>query len=146
MRKLFRPIAAVLVLAAGPLALDARQQINAIVLDDVRIIDGTGAMTIEHGRVVIEGERVSGVGAADAVAVPANAERVDLAGRTIVPGLLDLHFHIENDPKLALRQLSHGVTAFRDPGQWDEKFVELRLMIAADVLSAPRVFTAVGAD
>ena len=29
-----------------------------------------------------------------------------------------------------LRQLSHGVTAFRDPGQWDEKFEELRRMIA----------------
>jgi len=142
MRKLFRPIAAVLVLAAGPLALDARQQIHAIVLDDVRIIDGTGAMPIEHGRVVIEGERVTGVGPADAVAVPANAERVDLAGRTILPGLIDLHFHIENDPKLALRQLSHGVTAFRDPGQWDEKFVELRRMIAADGLPGPRIFTA----
>jgi imidazolonepropionase-like amidohydrolase len=143
MRKLFRPIAAVLVLAAGPLALHARiPQPRTLVLDDVRIIDGTGAMPIEHGRVVIEGERVTGVGPADAVAVPANAERVDLAGRTIVPGLIDLHFHIENDPKLALRQLSHGVTAFRDPGQWDEKFVELRRMIAADGLPGPRIFTA----
>src|SRR3954449_11339724 len=142
MRKLFRPIAAVLVLAAGPLALDARQQIHAIVLDNVRIIDGTGAMPIEHGRVMIEGERVTRVGPADAVAAPANAERVDLAGRTIVPGLIDLHFHIENDPKLALRQLSHGVTAFRDPGQWDGNFVELRRTITADNLPGPHIFTA----
>src|SRR5947209_6749322 len=74
--------------------------------------------------------------------MPADAEILDLSGRTVVPGLIDLHFHIENDPRLALRQLSHGVTSFRDPGQWEEKFVELRRMIAADHLAAPRIFTA----
>jgi imidazolonepropionase-like amidohydrolase len=66
---------------------------------------------------------------------------LDLSGRTVIPGLVDMHFHIENDPKLALRQLSNGVTAFRDPGQWNEKFVELRKMIAADGLTGPRIFT-----
>src|SRR5947208_2197070 len=44
-------------------------------------------------------------------------------------------------PKLALRQLSHGITAFRDPGQWDEKFDELRRMIAVDNIPGPRIFT-----
>jgi imidazolonepropionase-like amidohydrolase len=75
------------------------------------------------------------------VRAPAGAQTLDLSGRTIVPGLIDLHFHIENEPKLALRQLSHGVTAFRDPGQWNEKFEELRRMVAADGLPGPRIFT-----
>ena len=75
------------------------------------------------------------------MAAPANAERVDLAGKTVIPGLIDLHFHIESDPRLALRQLAHGITAFRDPGQWNEKFVELRRMVAADGLPGPRIFT-----
>jgi imidazolonepropionase-like amidohydrolase len=142
MRKLFRPIA-VLVLAVGPLAPHARSpQTGAIVLDNARIIDGRGGTPIENGRLVIEGDRLTRVGPTAANSPPADAEHVDLAGRTVVPGLIDLHFHIENDPKLALRQLSHGVTAFRDPGQWDEKFVELRRMIAADHLPGPRIFTA----
>ena len=107
---------------------------RGLVLENVRVVDGSGGSPIERGRVVIQGDRITDIGPADTVAAPANVERIDLGGRTIVPGLIDLHFHIENDPKLALRQLSHGVTAFRDPGQWDDKFVELRRMIAADHL------------
>ena len=110
-------------------------------LDNVRIVDGTGAAPIENGRIVLQGERIAAVGPAAKVAAPANAERVDLAGKTVIPGLIDLHFHIENDPRLALRQLAHGITAFRDPGQWNEKFVELRRMVAADGLPGPRIFT-----
>lgn len=116
-------------------------QTRPVVLENVRIIDGGGAAPIEHGRIVIEGNRIAGLGAAATVAVPAGAEIVDLSGRTVMPGLIDMHFHIENDPKLALRQLSHGVTAFRDPGQWDEKFDELRRMIKADGIPGPRIFT-----
>jgi imidazolonepropionase-like amidohydrolase len=143
MRKLFRQIAFLAVVVGGSITPYARHaQTRSVVLDNARIIDGRGGTPIERGRLVIEGDRVAQVGAADAVSVPAGAERVDLAGRTIVPGLIDLHFHIENDPRLALRQLSHGVTAFRDPGQWDEKFVELRRMIAADHLPGPHIFTA----
>lgn len=129
--------------AAVPAALAlASPQARSVVLDNVRVIDGTGARPMERARVIIEGDRIARIGPADTVALPANAERLDLEGHTIVPGLIDLHFHIENDPKLALRQLSHGVTSFRDPGQWEEKFIELRRMIAADELAAPRIFTA----
>jgi imidazolonepropionase-like amidohydrolase len=113
-----------------------------VVLDNVRLIDGTGAAPIEHCRIVVEGDRLAQVGPRETVPAPPDAEIVDLSGHTVIPGLIDLHFHIENDPRLALRQLSHGVTSFRDPGQWEEKFIELRRMIAADHLAAPRIFTA----
>jgi imidazolonepropionase-like amidohydrolase len=118
------------------------QATPTLVLDNPRIVDWTGAAPIEHGRVVIQGDRIVRLGPREAVPSPAGAETIDLTGRTIIPGLIDLHFHIENDPKLALRQLSHGVTSFRDPGQWEEKFVELRRMINEDHLPAPRIFTA----
>jgi imidazolonepropionase-like amidohydrolase len=136
-RLLAFPVAAAVLSAHMPI-----QQSRAIVLDGARIIDGTGAPPVERGRVVIEGDRIVAVGPTDTVPVPADAERVDLAGRTVTPGLIDLHFHIGDDPKLALRQLSHGVTAFREPGQWEEKFEGLRKTIAADGLPGPRIFTA----
>jgi len=116
-------------------------QTRPLVLEHVRIIDGAGAAPVENGRIVIEGDRIVRVGPSPATGAPANAEIVDLAGRTVIPGLIDSHFHIEKDPKLALRQLSHGVTAFRDPGQWDEAFEELRRMMAADGIPGPRIFT-----
>jgi imidazolonepropionase-like amidohydrolase len=134
------PVAIALVMAVSAPPMPQRQT-QSVVLENVRIIDGTGAAPIENGRVVIDGDRITRVGTAATVPAPSGAERVDLAGRTVIPGLIDLHFHIENDPKLALRQLSYGVTAFRDPGQWNDKFDQLRRMIAADDLPGPRIFT-----
>jgi imidazolonepropionase-like amidohydrolase len=142
MKRRIRRVLALATMAALPAAVGARQPPRPLVLDNVRIVDGTGARPIEQGRLVIAGERIAAIGPADTVTAPADAERLDLAGRTITPGLIDLHFHIENDPKMALRQLSHGVTAFRDPGQWDEKFVALRTMLADEGLAGPRIFTA----
>ncbi len=116
-------------------------QPHVIVITNARIIDGTGAAPLERGRIVIQGDRIVRLGRVEEVATPAGAEIVDVDGRTVIPGLIDLHFHIENDPRLALRQLSHGVTAFRDPGQWNEKFEELRRTIATSGLPGPRIFT-----
>ena len=136
-----RAAACTAVAVALCVAAAATQQTRPVVLVNVRIVDGTGAPAIENGRLVIERDRIVRVGPAAATAIPAGAETVDLSGRTVIPGLIDSHFHIESDPKLALRQLSHGVTAFRDPGQWDEKFDELRRMIAEDGIPGPRIFT-----
>jgi imidazolonepropionase-like amidohydrolase len=119
----------------------ARQPAKSLVLDHVRIIDGAGGAPVDDGRIVISGDRVTAAGPAAATPVPSGSERVDLTGKTVIPGLIDLHFHIENDPRLALRQLANGITSFRDPGQWNEKFVELRRMVAADGVPGPRIFT-----
>jgi imidazolonepropionase-like amidohydrolase len=137
-----RPAAAILGVAILWGLVESHGQTRPLVLDNVRIIDGSGTAPIPAGRIVIEGNRLARVGQKPAVPLPDNADALDLAGRTVIPGLIDLHFHIENDPKLALRQLSHGVTAFRDPGQWEEKFTELRRTIVSERLPGPRIFTA----
>lgn len=138
-----RALASLLLIASASIVLSGGSsfQARSLVLENARVIDGSGAPPIELARIVIEDGRIARIGSPSTVSLPAQAETVDLSGKTIVPGLIDLHFHIENDPRLALRQLSHGVTAFRDPGQWNEKFDELRAMIAADRLPGPRIFT-----
>lgn len=129
------------VLAAALVA----QPAGIVVLDGARLVDGTGRPPVENARIVIEGDRIVAAGAANAVAVPAGAERIDLAGRTVLPGLIDVHFHLGNappNPKLALLQLANGVTSFRDPGQWDEPNAGLRAQIDADGLRGPRIHIA----
>lgn len=116
-------------------------QTRRLVLDNVRIVDGGGGAPIENGRIVIDGDRIVRAGPSATTPAPAAVETIDLSGRTVIPGLIDSHFHIEKDHGLALRQLGYGVTAFRDPGQWDEAFGELRRTIAADGIPGPRIFT-----
>ena len=61
-----------------------------------RIIDGTGDAAIEEGVLVTRDGRIEAVGAVDAVEVPADAEQIDLGGRTIMPGLINAHGHVNN--------------------------------------------------
>jgi imidazolonepropionase-like amidohydrolase len=89
-------------------------------------------------RVVVRGDRISAV-EPSGPGVVSGADVVDLRGHTVMPGLVDLHYHIEDDPKLALRQLANGVTSFRDPGQWIEKFDGLKRIIAGEQLAGPRM-------
>ena len=113
---------------------------QVVVLDNLTLVDGTGAPPLANARILIDGDRLRAVGRAEAVPLPpGGAERIDLGGRFVLPGLVDAHFHIENDSRLALRQLSHGVTSFRDPGAWMEQFEELKRLIAADRLAGPRM-------
>ena len=100
-------------------SITARQPPKSLVLDHVRLIDGTGTAPIDDGRIVITGDRVTAAGPAATTPAPSGSEQVDLTGKTVVPGLIDLHFHIENDPRMALRQLANCVTSFREPGQWN---------------------------
>lgn len=57
-----------------------------------RVIDGTGKV-LENGTVIVSGARITAVGPA-ATPVPAGATRVDLKGKTILPGLINAHGHV----------------------------------------------------
>lgn len=77
-----------------------------------RVVDGTGAPAIERGMVVIEGDRITCVGAAGTCPHPAAARMIDAGRGTIMPGLIDLHVHAR--PAYLGRFLPAGVTTIRD--------------------------------
>ena len=88
--------------------LVSRQPARTLVLDHARVVDGTGRPPRNDMRVVVRGDRIEAVGPAATVALQLTPSASDLSGRVVMPGLIDLHFHIERDPKLALRQLANG--------------------------------------
>ena len=59
-----------------------------------RVIDGSGAAPIANAAVLVENGRIVRVGPAASVDIPAGAARVDLSGRTIIPGLINAHGHL----------------------------------------------------
>ena len=64
-----------------------------LALTHVRVIDGTGAAPRDDQTVIVNGTRISAVGASGSTAVPADARVIDLTGHTIIPGLVGLHEH-----------------------------------------------------
>src|SRR5690606_29938863 len=64
-----------------------------LVLTGGRIFDGTGA-SIRRGTVVIEGNHISAILPPESKGWPANAQVIDVSGKTVLPGLIDMHTHL----------------------------------------------------
>jgi len=100
-------VGTLLVLAALAFQPSRAQQApptTTVVLTGARVIDGTGRAPVENATLLIQNGRVQALGAAAAVQVPSGATRVDLAGKTIVPGFINAHAHLnDGDPKLPPR-------------------------------------------
>ncbi len=65
-----------------------------VVLTHVRVIDGTGAPARENQTLIISDGRISALGDAASIQVPAGARILDLTGRSVIPGLVMLHEHL----------------------------------------------------
>ncbi|HVT97856.1 MAG TPA: amidohydrolase family protein [Acidobacteriaceae bacterium] len=78
-----------------PLAPFVKVKADSIVLEHVRVIDGTGAPAKDDQTVVIENGKIANVfGGAGNHQFPANARHIDLTGKTIFPGLVGMHEHL----------------------------------------------------
>ena len=86
-------------------ALYAQTPVTA--LTGARIIDGTGRAPIEQGTLLISNGRITAVGPSASVIVPANATRVDMSGKTILPGLINTHGHVTIDDNTKLPMRDH---------------------------------------
>jgi imidazolonepropionase-like amidohydrolase len=71
-----------------------RVQSPVIALEHVRVIDGTGAAAQVDQTIVISGGKITAIGKAGAVTVPADANRMDFTGYTALPGIVGMHDHL----------------------------------------------------
>jgi len=67
---------------------------TATIFEGARLITGDGSAPIENSAFVIEGNRITAVGRRSEVRAPQGAARIDLTGKTVIPGLIDAHSHI----------------------------------------------------
>jgi imidazolonepropionase-like amidohydrolase len=112
------------------------QRLYAVV--GATLIDGTGAAPLPNACVIIRNEKIEAVGKSGDVSIPAGAEIIDVNGMTILPGLIDVHYHDEDSDTLTSLYLGNGVTSVRDPGEWIESYATLR----ASGKILPRLFLA----
>ncbi len=119
---------------------------GALALVGARIITAAGP-TIEKGTIVIEGNRIAALGAN--VAIPTNAKRIDVSGKTIMPGIIDVHGHVggEGDGIVAqaswplMANLAFGVTTTHDPSNDTETVFTNAELVRSGAKLGPRLYS-----
>lgn len=121
-----------------------------VVLQNVTLIDGTGAPAASGQSVVITDGRISAVGPSAQVAVPDGARVMDLAGHTVFPGMVGLHNHTyyttssrrtQMDFSAPRLYLASGVTTIRTTGSYAPySELNLKASIQAGRTPGPRIF------
>jgi imidazolonepropionase-like amidohydrolase len=135
-----------------------REDAPVLVLEHVRVIDGTGAAANEDQRVVIDHGKIASVGPAmTGAALPSGAKALDLTGKTVFPGIVGMHEHLfypQEDTRPGLLRLygeagdsaprlylAGGVTSARTAGSVEPYTdISLQQQINAGQIPGPRLF------
>ncbi len=147
------PAASAAAAVTGATTSPAAADRTPIAIVHARIIDGKGGAPIPDGTVVVRGGIIQAVGPSDAVRVPDGANVVDGSGRSVLPGLADLHVHLTggwdgvNVDFLSYGRyldalLYAGVTTVLDVGNNQPLVMQLRQETAAGRLRGPRIYCA----
>ena len=105
------------------------------------VIDGTGRPPIPSATVIISGGRIVAIGPSASVRIPSGTERIDAAGKYIIPGLWDMHAHYEQVEWGPL-YLAAGVTTVRDLGTELDFIRQVRDAVNSGKGVGPRVLLA----
>ena len=160
-------LAVILGAALRPCVVSAEPLPSPVLIECERLFDGASGHLIDHTRVLVRDGRIAAVG--DTVHAPPGIRRIDLAGMTVMPGLIDAHTHITyawrdttrapngwdeffRGPVLTVfeaarnaeKTLEAGFTTIRDLGSFDGNDVQLAAAIQLGYTRGPRIVTAGG--
>ena len=119
-----------------------------MLLTNARIITMNGDQVINNGDILIVKNRIQAVGKSGSLKVPAGAKRVNLAGKTVVPGFIDTHSHMwpswgihKNQVWIYAANLAYGVTTTRDPQTATTDVLTYSDLVEAGKMVGPRVYS-----
>ncbi|GMU65195.1 MAG: amidohydrolase [Acidobacteriota bacterium] len=129
--------------------IDSDRPAGTLALVGGRVVTMKGDEVIDDGVVVVERDRIVAVGRRGEVAIPAGATVIDVAGKTVIPGLIDVHWHgpvgsdqlIPEQSWFLLANLAYGVTTAHDPSNDTREFFAGAELQRAGGLVGPRLFS-----
>jgi hypothetical protein len=121
---------------------------GSVVLTGARIVTMKGDEIIPEGDIVVTNNRIAAIGASGSVTVPSGAKRIDVHGKTIIPGYIDIHAHMwptwgvhKSQVYEYLANLAYGVTTTRDPQTSTTDVLTYGDLVETGELIGPRIFT-----
>ena len=111
---------------------------TAIAITGAALFDSEKGELVHGATLLLKGETIVGMG--PAVEVPSDARRIDGAAKTLLPGLWNMHMHM--DASLGPLLLAEGVTTIRDPGNDPDYISKLQKQFQSGELVGPRVIIA----
>lgn len=118
-------------------------------LKGARIITMKGDEIIEEGTILVDHNKIVAVGKANEVSIPEAAKVIDVTGKTIMPGIIDVHAHLRTSPDgispqqdwSYLANLAFGVTTSHDPSSNTEMVFSQSEMIRSGRMVGPRLYS-----
>jgi imidazolonepropionase-like amidohydrolase len=147
-------------ISAGSVLLLNTAIAQTLLIENVTLIDGTGAAPLGNATVVVDGERISAVSPVS-MSAPTGATRIDGTGKFLIPGLMDTHIHLAGGRQGMVTEgqrtltmdfdtgvetvhgyLYSGVTSLYDAGNHTKFIFRMRDDERAGRIVSPRIFAA----
>ena len=127
--------------AARVSALARARTGRVVAFTNARVFDSDAGVGREGQTLVVDGERITALGPSASTAVPAGATVIDARNKTIIPGMWDMHGHLQvsNQTHGSLLQLMQGITTVRDLAADEDVATSQRDRERAGTLASPRI-------
>ena len=128
---------------AAVAALPAQQPGSVTAFTGMRLIDGSDRPPVDNATILVRDGRIVAAGAASSVTIPAGATRVSLAGKHVIPGLINAHGHANDLPRDLDTYAKYGVTTVFSLGNDTNApaAIAARDAQASPTLARARIFT-----
>lgn len=113
---------------------------DRIALVGVNVFNSVDGQILTDQVVVVHGSKIESVTSRSGFTIPKTAEKIDLTGKWVIPGLIDAHAHVA---RWSLsRYLAFGVTTVRDLGGQQDSIIALHEEVSLGSIRSPRLFIA----